>query len=178
MIAKLSIRKLESSSELIISIIISTDEDPSLRIESFAIIKLRGVSTKLFLNLIFTMQTYKEFKPVFCFKMCYQCCVGRVCTLVRHFLYLNAIVGRCHYSEDWYLFLMMQFRLRKRFRLRFHPLSYNVIAAMFQVHNKRILSIHVLALFSWELLILIVESEKLTSTDSKPIMRYFMGSGN
>ena len=27
--------------------IISTDEDPSLRIESFAIINLRGVSTKL-----------------------------------------------------------------------------------------------------------------------------------
>ena len=26
---------------------ISTDEDPGLRIESFAIIKLRGVSTKL-----------------------------------------------------------------------------------------------------------------------------------
>ena len=25
----------------------STDEDPSLRIESFAIVKLRGVSTKL-----------------------------------------------------------------------------------------------------------------------------------
>ena len=30
---------------------ISTDEDPGLRIESFAIIKLRGVSTKL--NIIF-----------------------------------------------------------------------------------------------------------------------------
>ena len=43
-IAELSIRKLESSSVLII---ISTDEDPSLRIESSAIINLRGVSTKL-----------------------------------------------------------------------------------------------------------------------------------
>ena len=32
---------------IIISIIISTDEDPSLRIESSAIINLRGVSTKL-----------------------------------------------------------------------------------------------------------------------------------
>ena len=30
---------------------ISTDEDPGLRIESFAIIKLRGVTTKL--NIIF-----------------------------------------------------------------------------------------------------------------------------
>ena len=29
------------------SVIISTDEDPSLRIESFAIINLRGVSTRL-----------------------------------------------------------------------------------------------------------------------------------
>ncbi len=32
---------------LIKSDFISTDEDPGLRIESFAIIKLRGVSTKL-----------------------------------------------------------------------------------------------------------------------------------
>ena len=48
-IAELSIRKLGSSSVLIILIIgiISTDEDPSLRIESSAIINLRGVSTKL-----------------------------------------------------------------------------------------------------------------------------------
>ena len=46
-IAELSIRKLGSSSVLIISgsanNIISTDEDPSLRIESSAIINLRGV---------------------------------------------------------------------------------------------------------------------------------------
>ena len=41
-IAELSIRKLGSSSG-----IISTDEDPSLRIESSAIINLCGVSTKL-----------------------------------------------------------------------------------------------------------------------------------
>ena len=47
-IAELSIRKLGSSSVLIIlAIIISTDEDPSLRIESSAIINLRGVFTKL-----------------------------------------------------------------------------------------------------------------------------------
>ena len=47
-IAKLSIRKPGSSSVTIsdISDIISTDEDPGLRIESFAIIKLRGVTTK------------------------------------------------------------------------------------------------------------------------------------
>ena len=48
------------SSDLHQGIIISTDEDPSLRIESFAIINLRGVSTKLYFNLIFTTQTYKE----------------------------------------------------------------------------------------------------------------------
>ena len=47
-IAKLSIRKPGSSSVLIKS---DEDEDPGLRIESFAIIKLRGVSTKL--NIIF-----------------------------------------------------------------------------------------------------------------------------
>ena len=41
-IAKLSIRKLGS-----LSYIVSIDEDLSLRIESFAIINLRGVSTKL-----------------------------------------------------------------------------------------------------------------------------------
>ena len=49
-IAKLLICKLRSS----------TDEDPSLRIESLAIIDLRGVSIKLYFNLIFIMQTYKE----------------------------------------------------------------------------------------------------------------------
>ena len=43
-------------------IIISTDEDPSLRIGIFAIVNLRGVSTKLYFNLIFIMQTYKELK--------------------------------------------------------------------------------------------------------------------
>ena len=45
---------------LIYGIIISTDEDPSKRTESFAIINLCGVSTKLCFNLIFTIQTYKE----------------------------------------------------------------------------------------------------------------------
>ena len=43
-IAELSIRKLGSSS---VQYYNSTDEDPSLRIESSAIINLRGVSTKL-----------------------------------------------------------------------------------------------------------------------------------
>ena len=51
-IAELSIRKLGSSSVLIVLIIISTDEDPSLRIESSAIINLRGVSTSLTSKLI------------------------------------------------------------------------------------------------------------------------------
>ena len=38
----------------------STDEDPSLRIESSAIINLRGVSAKLNKYIVFTMQTYKK----------------------------------------------------------------------------------------------------------------------
>ena len=65
-IAELSIRKLGSSSVLIIrannsaNSIISTDEDPSLRIESSAIMNLRGVSTKLNKYIVFTMQTYKK----------------------------------------------------------------------------------------------------------------------
>ena len=40
--------------------IISTDEDPSLRIKSSAIIYLRGVSTKLNKYIMFTVQTCKE----------------------------------------------------------------------------------------------------------------------
>ena len=44
--AKLSIRKPGSSSYYYYLLhIISTDEDPGLRIESFAVINLRGVST-------------------------------------------------------------------------------------------------------------------------------------
>ena len=46
--------------------IISTDEDPSLRIESSAIINLRGVSTKLNKYIVFTMQTYKKLKKRHC----------------------------------------------------------------------------------------------------------------
>ena len=62
-IAELSIRKLGSSSVLIIhNSIISIDEDPSLRIESSAIINLRGVSTKLNKYIVFTMQTYKKLR--------------------------------------------------------------------------------------------------------------------
>jgi hypothetical protein len=41
--------------------IISTDEDPGLRIESFAVINLRGVSTNKTITICFiAMQTYKE----------------------------------------------------------------------------------------------------------------------
>ena len=57
-LAELSIRII---STIRISII-STDEDPSLRIESSAIINLRGVSTKLNKYIVFTMQTYKKLK--------------------------------------------------------------------------------------------------------------------
>ena len=84
-IAELSIRKLGSSSVLIILIriyniytdntdmilrytisIISTDEDPSLRIESSAIINLRGVSTKLNKN-IFICSYYMPISSQTCF---------------------------------------------------------------------------------------------------------------
>ena len=63
-IAELSIRKLGSSFG---PLIISTDEDPSLRIESSAIINLRGVSTRLNKYIVFTMQTYKKliFRVIF-----------------------------------------------------------------------------------------------------------------
>ena len=40
--------------------IISTDEDPGLRSESFAVINLRGVSTNITIIYFTTMQTYKE----------------------------------------------------------------------------------------------------------------------
>ena len=53
--AKLSIRKPGSSSVLIIF-----DEDPGLRIESFAVINLCGVSTNKTIIYIIAMQTYKE----------------------------------------------------------------------------------------------------------------------
>ena len=58
-IAKLSIRELGSSSVLII---LALHEDPSLRIERFAIINLPGVSTKLNKYIAFTMQAYQELK--------------------------------------------------------------------------------------------------------------------
>jgi hypothetical protein len=48
------------SNQLIISHIISTDEDPGLRIESFAVITLRGVSTNKTIIYLIAMQTYKE----------------------------------------------------------------------------------------------------------------------
>jgi hypothetical protein len=44
----------------IICNIISTDEDPGLRIESFAVINLRGVSTNKTIICFIAMQTYKE----------------------------------------------------------------------------------------------------------------------
>jgi hypothetical protein len=44
--------------------IISTDEDPGLRIESFAVINLRGVSTNKTIICFIAMQTYKELKTI------------------------------------------------------------------------------------------------------------------
>ena len=42
------------------SYIISTDEDPGLRIESFTVINLRGVSTNKTIICFIALQTYKE----------------------------------------------------------------------------------------------------------------------
>ena len=75
--AELSIRKLVSSSVLII--MMNTDEDPSLRIAALAIINLRGVSTKFYFNLIFTMQTYKELR----------------CKFVTNVWYVKNILANC-----------------------------------------------------------------------------------
>ena len=46
--------------ELNKSHIISTDEDPGLRIESIAVINLRGVSTNKTIIYFIAMQTYKQ----------------------------------------------------------------------------------------------------------------------
>ena len=83
-IAELSIRKLGSSSVLIcnnIANIISTDEDPSLRIENSAIIDLRGVSTKLNKYIVFTMQTYKKL-----IKFNVTCKILILCRLINIFI--------------------------------------------------------------------------------------------
>jgi hypothetical protein len=55
--AKLSIRKPGSSSVLVI---LSIDEHPGLRIETFAEINLLGVSTNKTITCFIAMQTYKE----------------------------------------------------------------------------------------------------------------------
>jgi hypothetical protein len=55
-------------------IIISTDEDPDLRIESFAVINLRGVSTNKTIIYFIAMQTYKE--------LMYQTCQNNFVTSV------------------------------------------------------------------------------------------------
>jgi hypothetical protein len=43
---------------------VSTDEDQGLRIESFAVINLRGVSTNKTIICFIAMQTYKELKTI------------------------------------------------------------------------------------------------------------------
>ena len=58
---QLGLNSLRAASRLL-DHIISTDEDPGLRIESFAIavINLRGVSTNKTIICFIAMQTYKE----------------------------------------------------------------------------------------------------------------------
>ena len=55
--------------ELNKSHIISTDEDPGLRIESFAVINLRGVSTNKTIICFIAMQTYKELSIIYVFEI-------------------------------------------------------------------------------------------------------------
>ena len=73
-IAKFSIRKLGSSSVLIII----TDEDRSLRIESFAMINLRGVFTKLYFNVQFYFPKLQLYKLN----------VLTTCALIKSYLYI------------------------------------------------------------------------------------------
>ena len=56
---------IKRACELNKSHIISTDEDPGLRIESFAVINLRGVSTNKTIIYLIAMQTYKELIFIF-----------------------------------------------------------------------------------------------------------------
>ena len=75
--------------------IISTDEDPSLRIESSAIINLRGVSTKLNKYIVFTMQTYKKLK-------CDICKIYAYTVKNERFLYLPYRVSKKMVIELWH----------------------------------------------------------------------------
>jgi hypothetical protein len=57
-------------------LIISTDEDPGLRIESFAVTNLCGVSTNKTIIYFIAMQTYKELIVLTC---CYNLNIWRGC---------------------------------------------------------------------------------------------------
>ena len=57
-----SFRSVSSDLHLHHQCFISADEDPSLRIESSAIINICGVSSKLNKYIVFTMQTYKKLR--------------------------------------------------------------------------------------------------------------------
>jgi hypothetical protein len=64
---------IKRACELNKSHIISTDEDPGLRIESFAVINLRGVSTNKTIIYLITMQTYKELIIIINWHLQYFC---------------------------------------------------------------------------------------------------------
>ena len=57
---------IKGACELNKSHIISTDEDPGLQIESFAVINLRGVSTNKTIICFIAMRTYKELMSLLC----------------------------------------------------------------------------------------------------------------
>ena len=64
-----------------------TDEDPGLRIESFAVINLRGVSTNKTIIYFIAMQTYKELKLLLVCKQVVTICSQAVNKLCSHCLF-------------------------------------------------------------------------------------------
>ena len=86
----------------ITSIIIGTDEDPSLRIESSVIINLCGVSTKLYFILTFTMQTYKELLSSIFFKIGIQYFfnIATAYVLSNNVLCICGLIRKLKYSNS------------------------------------------------------------------------------
>ena len=104
--AKLSIHKPGSSSVLIkhysTIALISTDEDPGLRIESFAVINLRDVSTNKTIIYFIAMQTYKELRII-------------LAKQNRLLMFLGNIFALCPCKEIFYTYRDFQLFLQQLF---------------------------------------------------------------
>jgi hypothetical protein len=82
---------IKRACELNKSHIISTDEDPGLRIESFAVINLRGVSTNKTIIIYFiAMQTYKELIVLKLVRKCVESYISF--KLSRRIYFLDSII--------------------------------------------------------------------------------------